>query len=728
MAIRALADDSTYLLSTARSSYALALGGPGTPVRHLHWGGPIDEGDLAVLIAEPPVTTVPSSTYPSPRAGAEELAVHGGARHDEIAVMLQLPDGAVDLELEVSDVQVSADELEIVLADSSYPVRLHLRYRVYAEYDVIVRGLTIVNDGDGPVRLLRGASAGWTPPHRPHWFQSDLSGAYGAETQHSRHRLPLGKHVIESRAGIPGHTALPWLSLDAGASEDKGEVWSLAIAWSGSWKATTQLDHDHSLTVTAGLNDHDLRTDIPAGGRIELPDIAGLYSPDGHDATSRSWHHFQRNVVLRDADQPRPVLYNSWEATYFDVTEQHQIRLAERAAEVGVELFVIDDGWFRPGSEHNNGLGDWHTDTTKFPNGLRGLSDAVHALGMRFGVWFEPEMVNPDATLYREHPDWIYRWPNRPPLLVGNKFVLDFTSDEVRDWAVETIGRHVEEAGIDYLKWDMNRPLYQAATATGAGSWIEHARGVHEVWRRLSERFPDLQLESCASGGGRADLATLGAVHWVWPSDNTDAVDRIGIQDGYTRANPASTMACWVTDSPGGLSDRSIPLEFRFHVAMTGVLGLGGDLAAWDGPQLTAARAFVEQYKDIRDLVQLGHRYRLPTSEDETSAVGYVSADGDRAAVFVLAPTVHALRRTQFVRINGLEDAGQYRIVSDPDAEQPALLASGALLRTRGLRVQLAGDYASRLVVLERTTDAERPCTPEPSISPRGVDGSGVDK
>jgi alpha-galactosidase len=485
--------------------------------------------------------------------------------------------------------------------------------------------------------------------------------------------------------------------VDAGdAGEEHGEVWSAALAWSGSWRITVSRDSADKVAVTGGFGHDGVHWTLAPGRTLRTPVFAGLYSAHGFGAVSRSWHDYALREVLPHAEELRPVLYNSWEATGFDVDEAGQLTLARLAAELGAELFVMDDGWFGRRISDHAGLGDWQVNAERFPDGLKPLVEEVHRLGMKFGLWVEPEMVNPDSDLYRAHPDWVLHQPNRRRTELRNQLVLNFADPEVAEWAFGWLTALVGDHGIDFLKWDMNRAFSEAGWPSNTDDpeslWIGHTRAVYGIMDRLRAEHPGLRIESCCGGGGRIDFGVLARTDQVWTSDNTDAHDRLIIQEGYSQLYPARAMAAWVTDNPHFMTGRSIPLAFRFHVAMTGVLGIGGDVTAWSEDELAYARTQIALYKDIRPVVQHGRLYRSGQAVTQ-----YVSADGDRAVVFVFAPTRHFGRSLSPIRLKGLDPSARYRD-EDSGAEH-----SGAVLAAHGLPVELpVGDYASAVIRLRR--------------------------
>ncbi|SDS29744.1 alpha-galactosidase [Microlunatus soli] len=695
------ADDGIYLLTGDDFGYALAVEpdpGPGAgPVRHLHWGAAITLDDARNLDARPATRAAPSGSWSQPRADQEEYVVDGGYRHDEPALSVEFADGVRSLDLRSAGVEVDVDELVIRLVDRVYPFEVMLHYRVEPGLGALVRSTELINRGAEPVLIHRAATAGWALPPRTDYRLTSLSGGYAAETQLTRRPVRIGRIVLESRTGITGHENQPWLAFDVDAGDDHGEVWSVALAWSGVWRATAQslLDGGTHLTIGTG---GELPSVLAAGERLDLPPSVGIYGGNGFDGLARRWHRYEIERVLPQPAALRPVLYNSWEATGFDVTAAGQLALARTARDLGIELFVIDDGWFRPRDDDTAGLGDWYEVPRRFPDGLRAVADEVHRMGLAFGLWVEPEMVSADSDLYRRRPDWIHRWPTREPTLQRHQYVLDFGRAEVVDWALRQLDRLVSDLDLDYLKWDVNRSLAEPYPGPRRRNpWLDHVRGFYRVLDGLRERHPELLIETCAAGGGRVDQGILSRSDWAWPSDNTDARDRLSIQHGFTQVHPTRAMACWVTDTPGVLSGRTMPLRFRFHVAMTGVLGIGADIAGWTAEESVQGRELIATYRRLRPTIQQGERFRLGAPDPERPfGVLFRSADGERIVIFAFALSIRHGARGQDLPLAGLDPTALYR---DDSSGQTY---SGSLLLHRGLRVELRGDYASTLITLSR--------------------------
>jgi alpha-galactosidase len=682
-----LDDRRLWLLRTPATSYAFSLDAHDRP-QHVHWGAPLSAEQVLTVRPLPPRDGSSFQTW-----GYGELV---GPGFGTPSLQLRYADGGSGMEWRHLGHEIDGGHLTVRFADRHHPLEITLHYRVRDDTDVIERWTVLRHTGGrDPIELERCDSAAWTLPLAGARL-SHVVGGWSSESQLRRDSLPHGETVLTSRRGTTGHHANPWLMLDDGtATEERGEVWSAALAWSGSWRVTVQRPPFDAVAFTGGFGHDGLRWRLAPGESWTTPVFAGLYGTDGFGGASRAWHAYTLAHVLPHPEELRPVVYNSWEATGFDVDLDGQLLLAERAAAVGAELFVLDDGWFGERDSDRAGLGDWRVNPARFPGGLDELIKAVHGHGMRFGLWVEPEMVNPDSDLYRERPGWVLHQPHRARTTLRNQLVLNFARPDVAAWAHAWLDRLVTEHEIDFLKWDFNRAFTDAGWPGHHDPdrlWVDHVRNVYAIIDRLRAGHPRLRVESCPGGGGRADLGILARTDEVWTSDNTDAVDRIAIQHGYGQLYSARTMAAWVTDSPNPLTGRLVPLRFRFHVAMAGVLGLGGDLPAWAADELAEAADLVARYKEIRPVVQHGALYRLGAPGDPVCAVQYCL--GGRVVVLayrVSARFGHAAGR---LRLAGLNPAARYR-----DAE--GRVHHGAVLLSHGLDLDLpGGDHASTLVLL----------------------------
>ena len=414
------------------------------------------------------------------------------------------------------------------------------------------------------------------------------------------------------------------------------------------------------------------------------------YTNEGFEMMSKHMHRYAKKHVLREG--MRPVLYNSWEATEFDVHCDEQIALAKKAKQMGVELFVIDDGWFGQRHSDANGLGDWYVNEDKFPEGLNPLIKAVKEMDMMFGIWIEPEMVNPPTQLLKDHPDWIYHFENRVNDTSRNQMVLNVTLPEVQEFIFNMIDDLLSKYDIDYIKWDANRPISQ--TGVSRDMWIRHIEAVYDIARRVKEKYPHLLLEACASGGGRVDFGMLESFDDFWTSDNTDAYDRLTIQKTYSYVYPIKAMRAWVTDA----NNRStIPLTFKFHSAMMGTLGMGCNILKFTEEEMALSHQLIEEYKSIRHIIQDGDFYRLnPITSNNYECYEYTN--NDEALLFVFLPQSQISRLGARVSLRGLDEKAHYKF----NLNGTEIMKSGAYLMNHGLDVKLSGDYASMIIKFKK--------------------------
>jgi alpha-galactosidase len=725
-----------WLAEMRSTAYAFGLADGGAAVRHLHWGAPLPRAALADLLAagtgEMPRR---ERQFSLGRERPDEYVPWGGLRYDEPSLKAEFGDGTRSVEWRVTGHWVTrqgpVSTLEVDLADTVYPLRVTLSYRVYDGFDVLDRWATLRHGGDGPPVVIRQAhSANWWLPARGSWRLRYLHGGWSGETQLAQTSLTPGKVVLESRRGTTSHQLNPWFTLDpeGTATEEDGELWSGALAWSGSWKLVFETSPGGRVHACGGVNDFDWAYRLEPGDELVLPRFAGLHTTGGFGAASREWHAWQLAHVLgRGDDRPsltapgwapsprtapaqadrgepplRPVLYNSWEATTFRVSEAGQMRLAELAAPLGIECFVVDDGWFGGRYHDRAGLGDWTVNREKFPRGLGPLIERVNDLGMRFGLWVEPEMVNPDSDLYRAHPDWVYHFAGRTRSQHRNQLVLNLARPDVAEWVFATLDRLLSENHIEFIKWDMNRPFSEPGWPARAGHdpervWTDHVRGLYAVIDGLRAAHPGVEFESCAGGGGRVDLGILRRVEQVWTSDNTDAWDRVKIQEGFTQVYPPQVMVAWVTDNPNPLTRRELPLSFRFHVAMAGALGVGGDLLRWTDAELAEAAELIAAYKDIRPVIQRGQLYRLASVLDGPFGASEYVAGDDVVVLGWWGPRQCGARPGR-IRLAGLEAGARYRDSgSGRQHWGSALMAEGLVLPE-----ERASTFGSTLVRLVR--------------------------
>ncbi len=676
----------------------------------MYWGPRLEKGSA---FASPKQLPEAASFDPGLASTPLEYVGWGGGLPYEPTLKVSFPDGNRSLALEFVDAKASTDELEITLKDAQAPVFVKLYYHAYPQ-GVLARWSRIENRGTDKIVIEQAESAALNLPPRSTYELSSLTGRWGAEWQLQTQPLHPGTIVLESRRGSTSHQANPWFAIGSHGetTENAGPVWFGELGWSGSWRISIEQTHADRLRITGGTNPFDFAYPLAAGQSLETPPFYAGYTGKGNGEASRILHRFQREAILPQHPAPRlrPVIYNSWEATEFAVDEPGQIALAEKAARLGVERMVIDDGWFGARNTDHAGLGDWNVNPKKFPHGLKPVIDRVHALGMDFGIWVEPEMVNPDSDLYRKHPEWAMNFPGRPRTEARNQLLLNLAREDVRQYVFDWLDKLVSENDIAFLKWDYNRnwsePGWDAVPLDQQKEiYVKYVDNLYRVLADLRKKHPRLEIESCSGGGGRVDLGILKYTDEVWPSDNTDALDRLTIQDGFTHAYSPNLMMAWVTDVPNFLDGRVIPLTFRFMSAMSGSLGIGSNLNKWTDAEMTSATNLTAYYKQVRPIVQLGELHRLLAPEgSETSAVQYVSADRSQAVVFAYLHSQHYGRPFPPVRLEGLDPAASYRLTPFDAAKVPGLPMerNGSQLMGEGIQFQLRGDYDATSVRLER--------------------------
>jgi alpha-galactosidase len=689
--------ESTWHLRTARCSYAVSWTATGQ-LRLLHWGSPLTDESVERLAARAQPRIVPAASYHG--AVHDEIAVPDGIDQRELSLAVRHADGSTGLRLTLVGAVHDGADLTLTLQDADHAFEVDLRYRAQPEFDVIERWIELRNRSAGAhVDVVTAFSAALRIPEAATRV-TYLTGQWAADPQLARTALPRGRFGLASTGGQTSHHAKPWFAVDDGNStETAGEVWSAALAWSGSWRLSIEETYLRTRHAVFGINDDGLTYRLAPGETLTLPTVALVYSGDGFGGTSDRLHEYQRQTVLRDRSL-RKVLYNSWEATHFDVTAAGQLQLARRAAQIGCELFVVDDGWFRGRVDEHAGLGDWSPDPAKFPGGLEQLIDSVRELGMEFGLWIEPEMVSPDSDLYRAHPHWVFGDASITPATIRSQLVLNLARPDVRDYVLRTVDDLLCRYDIRYLKWDFNRPITEwgwPGEANPERAKILYVRNLYGILRELRRAHPDVTIEACAGGGGRTDLGMLSLVDQVWTSDDSDPYDRLSLQHAYSFAFPANTMVSWVTPTPSLLNGRVSSLTYRFHVAMCGVLGVGDDLTAWSEEDAATAAALIAYYKANREVIQYGRLSRL-RHDDEVTVVQYTGQDADVILVFGFGHGRRFAREDESVRLV-LDRAvdGVYRTDSGE-------LFGADELRATGIVLTLRGDLTSSVVRLERVT------------------------
>jgi alpha-galactosidase len=563
-----------------------------------------------------------------------------------------------------------AESLEISLLDSLTGLRVRLLYTSFSGSDAIARSVSLENSGKEPIRLERALSLALDLKDSP-WEVVSLSGSWARERSLNRQALKSGSFSIESARGESSHQQSPFLALvRKETTETAGTAYGFSLVYSGNFLAQVDIDQFRSTRVLMGVNPFDWSWLLEPGERFQAPEAVMVHSASGLGAMSRTFHDLFRKRLARGhwRDRERPVLVNNWEATYFDFNADKIEAIARAGKEIGAELLVLDDGWFGHRDSDNSSLGDWKVDERKLPGGLAGLARRVNALGLMFGLWFEPEMVSPDSELYRAHPDWCVHVTGRERTLIRNQCVLDLTRKEVRDYVVDSVSAAISSAPVAYVKWDMNRPLTEMGSAAlPPGRQREFAHryvlGVYDIMERVTSRFPEILFESCSGGGARFDAGIMHYMPQAWTSDDMDPFERLKIQWSTSLAFPSSMMGAHVCSSPNHSTGRESPMETRAAVAMAGAFGYELDLTRLPGEEKEAARVQIAFFKAIRRLVQFGdfHRLASPYEGDEGA---WMYVDREKSEAFVVYVRIRAEPNppVSVLRLAGLDPLADYAV------------------------------------------------------------------
>jgi len=609
----------------------------------------------------------------------------------------------LDMRFQEYTIRTEGDKETLTLRfqNADTPLTAEVVYEVYPEFDIIGRSMCLTNEGDTVVvENLKSASVS-IPPQEKYRVRY-LSGRWTGESHINDQYLTNGAFTIQSRTGNTGPHFNPAFALDNGkADERSGNVWFGLLGYSGNWQITFERTTFQDVKITGGISSFDFSYTLRKGESIRTPVMTVGFTGGGYGAMSRTLHAFENRHILPGRKTGR-VLYNSWEATGFDVRVESQKELAKRAAGMGVELFVIDDGWFGQRHSDRAGLGDWYVNKEKFPGGLAELITYVKGLGMDFGIWVEPESVNPDSSLYRDHPDWVYRFAGREPMQARNQYTLNISKPEVKRFILDFMSKLLgENQDITFVKWDMNKTLTDVSagnTPADKELWYRHVKTLYEIWAELRSRFPHVEFETCSGGGSRVDLGILRYADQCWPSDNTDAYSRLSIQEGFSYFYAPRIMTAWVTDASAGDEKKyERPYSYRFHSAMMGMLGIGADISRFSEEALAEFGAYIAQYKEIRETVQYGRQYRLSSlRESPLHAVEYVSEDGKEIVVSVFHQGFCYDAAEPRVYLEGLEPDAVYQV----EGMEGSL--HGRTLMRAGLETGLEGDFDSRLIRVRR--------------------------
>ncbi len=596
-----------------------------------------------------------------------------------------------------------ARTLEIVLADETAGVQVTLKYGIIPSRDAVTRAAVIENISDSTITVDKALSAS-LDSLSGNWDIIHFDGRHGMERLPQRDAVRRGKISIGSRRGTSSHQHNPFIVLASEETgEDYGSCTGLMLAYSGNFKAEAERDQ-YGLTRTGiGFQDEMFDYPLAPGEKLETPEAIMIHSDEGLSDLSQKYHALISEHIVRGPWQHkrRPVLINNWEATYFDFTGDKIVSIAEQAAQLGVEMIVLDDGWFGARNTENAGLGDWTVNEEKLGGPLSSVVNRIKDLGMQFGLWIEPEMVNEDSDLYREHPDWAYTVPGKKPVRGRNQLVLDFSRDEVVDAIFEQISAVIASADISYIKMDMNRSIMDVFSRTDkvqhyGKTMHAYVKGVYRFIEMLRQRFPELLIEGCSGGGGRFDAGMLYYTPQIWCSDNTDAIDRIQIQRGTSFGYPIQTIGSHVSQVPNEQTGRIVDFATRGIVAQAGTFGYELDLNLISDEEKEEVKKQIADYKKYWPLIANGSYYRLHSPEKDTETASWCFAAEDKSEALMSAVTLdnHCNNPVSYVRCRGLDPAKMYHVEPVLGADTQPLELSGQALMTVGLPVPIIpGEY-----------------------------------
>lgn len=606
-----------------------------------------------------------------------------------------------------------AETLEIYLRDRVMNTKIILSYTIFENLPVIIRNTRFAHEGESSIVLERAMSLNLDLPD-DRYEMVELTGAWARERYVKTAPLHEGIQAIYSMRGHSSHQFNPFFALKRPeTTEDAGEAIGISLVYSGNFLGQTAVDTFGVARAMIGIHPEGFSWTLKKGETFQTPEAVLVYSGEGLGKMSRTFHRLYRKRLARGywRDRVRPVVINNWEATFMNFTEEKILKFAETARQLGVEMMVLDDGWFGHRDDDTSSLGDWYPDLKKLPQGIRGLAEKIENMGMKFGLWIEPEMVNKDSRLYEEHPDWVIRVPYREACHGRNQFVLDFSKEEVVDYIGDQISGILRNAPVSYIKWDMNRSISEAFSqgrkAEEQGKLFHrHILGVYRLYERLTSEFPEVLFESCASGGARFDPGMLYYAPQCWTSDNTDAVERLRIQYGTSFVYPLSSMGCHVSETPNQQTFRNTPLSTRAETAYFGCFGYEMDLDTLTEEEKEEVKEQIQYYKRIRKLIMEGTFYRLISPFEGDEAAWIVVSEDKRHALAgyyrMRQPANAPLKR---LTLKGLDPDVRYQIrETGLEAYGDELMRAGMAISdyASGIREkkERQGDYQSRLFEL----------------------------
>lgn len=598
--------------------------------------------------------------------------------------------------------------LEIVCKDNVEETQVILCYSVFEKMNVITRNVRIENQSKEPLYLNKVLSMCIDMDYEEQDFIT-LDGLWAKERMITRRKLTNGKQSVGSNCGVSSHQANPFIAVvEKGATQENGNVYGFNLVYSGNFIAQAEVSQLELLRITMGISQEHFCWRLNPGEIFDAPEVVMVFSNQGIGNMTRTFHDLYRRHLIRGkyANQSRPVLINNWEATYFDFDEEKIYSIAEEAAKNKIEMLVLDDGWFGERNDDTCGLGDWYVNENKLKGGLKSLVKRINDLGMKFGLWFEPEMISPNSQLYRKHPDWAIAIPGREPALGRKQLVLDITRKEVRENIYAQMYAVLKSANIEYVKWDMNRHLSDLGSIgleADCQGELSHryVLALYELQERLITDFPNLLLENCSSGGGRYDPGMLYYSPQIWCSDNTDAIERLRIQEGTAFIYPLSSMGAHIADCPSHSNGRTTPFSTRAYIALMGTFGYELDVTKIPQCERDEIQGQIEMYHQFNQLVQTGDYYRIASLSEnhEHDCTMVVSKDQSEALIVYIQVDARSIKRSAKIKLKGLDAETQYAI------EGTEMVLCGSTLMNVGVLMDgLWGEYKGKIMHLNKVS------------------------
>lgn len=714
MSVRYIESKKTFLLQTKNSTYQMKVSDYGY-LLHLYYGERLEDEDLSYLIQ-----LQDRGFSPNPNEAGndrtfsldflpQEFSSDGSCDYRLSSIEVKNGDGSYAFVGKVAKHEIYAgkyslaglpslwgtekdrvDTLEIWLTDPATQLTVVLCYSVFEEKDIITRAVKVFNESEDTIYLNRIMSMTMDFMDSDYDF-IHFDGRHTMEREWSRNPLAYGIQNVGSFRGASSHQHNPFTILcERGASEDDGRCYGFSFVYSGNFMCKVEKDQYDQTRIVMGIHPKHFSYQLKPGERFTAPEVVLAYSGEGLTHLTHLYHRVYRENLCKSpyVKKERPILINSWEAAYFDFDEAKLLKIAKEAVDMGVELFVLDDGWFGNRNDDNAALGDWDVNTAKLPQGLSGLSEEIHKMGLKFGLWIEPEMVSENSELYRKHPDWCLQMPRRQPSRGRYQLVLDLSREDVRNYIVASINGVLDSARIEYVKWDMNRFITDAWSAIVEKEkqgeiYHRYILGLYDIMNRIILTHPEILFCGCSGGGGRFDPGMLYYQPQIWCSDNTDAVCRLKIQYGTTFVYPVSAMESHVSVCPNHQTGRTVPLETRGVTAMDGILGYELDSTKLTKEEKQICREQVKAYKKNYPLIVCGDYYRLtnPYTFSEYVAWEHVSPGRDEALISLVLTEKEANDAQRYVKAKGLNPRMQYRV----DGMEGSL--SGQALMSAGLPV-----------------------------------------